>query len=72
MARGRREIFLNREPLSTHLVCAKKLGFEILLLKKDYRNDGLKAAQLLPCYQALDAEDLQTRGAVMVLQREHE
>jgi hypothetical protein len=73
MARGRREIFLNREPLTTYLACAKKFGFEILLLKKNYRNDGLETAQLLPCYQVLDAEDLQTRGAVMVLRkREHE
>jgi hypothetical protein len=72
MARGRREIFLNREPLSTYLACGKKFGFEILLVKKNYRNDGLETAQLLPCYQVLDAEDLQTRGAVMVLQSEHE
>jgi hypothetical protein len=73
MARGRREIFLNREPLSTYLAFAKKFGFEILLLKKNYGNGGLKTAQLLPRYQTLDAEDLQTRGAVMVLRkREHE
>ena len=69
LARGRREIFLNREPLSAYLAYAEKSGLEIMLLKKDYRNDGLKAAQLLPRYQTLDAEDLQTRGAMMVLRK---
>lgn len=69
LARGRREIFLNREPLNTYLACAKKFGFEILLLKKDYRNDGLRVAQLSPRFQSLDAEDLQTRGAMLVLRK---
>jgi hypothetical protein len=72
LARGQRAIFLNREPLSTYIAYAKKFRFEILLMKKDYRNDGLETAQLLPCYRSLDAEDLQTRGVMMVLRkREH-
>jgi hypothetical protein len=72
MACGQREIFLNREPLSTYLACTEKSGFEILLLKKDYRNDGLKVVELSPRFQTLDAEDLQIRGAMMVLRkREH-
>ena len=69
LVRGRREIFLNREPLNSHLASAKKFGFEILLLDKNYTNDGLRAAQLSPPFQTLDAEDLQTRGATMVLRK---
>jgi hypothetical protein len=69
LARGRREIFLNREPLNSYVAYAAKFGFEILLLKKDYRNDGLKPAQLMPRYQTLDVEDLRTRGVMMVLRK---
>ena len=29
LVRGKRELLLNREPLSTHLVLAKKVDFEI-------------------------------------------
>jgi hypothetical protein len=69
LARGRREVFLNREPLNNHLASAKKFGFEILLLKRDFKKNGLKLAQLSPLFQTLDAEDLQTHGAMMVLRK---
>src|SRR5262249_3262437 len=57
LARGRREVFLNREPLNAYAAYAEASGFKILLLKKDYRNDGLKPAQLMPRYRFLDADD---------------
>ena len=69
LARGKREVFLNREPLNSHLAFAKKCGFEILLLAKDCRTDGLGRTELSPQFRLLDNEDLQTRGVVMVLQK---
>jgi SAM-dependent methyltransferase len=70
LARGQREFLLNREPLSTHLVCAKKVGFEVLLLKRDYDSCGLNASAFSQRFQALDTEDVRTRGAILVLRKQ--
>jgi hypothetical protein len=69
LACGRREASLNREPLSTHLACASKHGFEILLLHKNSATNGLKPEQLSVRFRTLDADDLQTRGATLVLRK---
>jgi hypothetical protein len=69
LVRGRREIFLNRQPVSAHVACVKDCGFEILLLEKDRRLDGLNQSQLSPPFQALDIEDVQTRGVTMILRK---
>jgi SAM-dependent methyltransferase len=69
LVRGCREFLLNREPLRVHLTCAKQTGFEILLLKRDYGSGGLSLDTLSPRFQALDAEDLRTRGAVLILRK---
>jgi hypothetical protein len=71
LARGCREVFLNREPLSSHLVSIKKSGFEILLLEKDRRLDGLNQSQLSAPFRSMDIEDLQTRGVTLVLRKKH-
>jgi SAM-dependent methyltransferase len=69
LVRGCREFLLNRESLGTHLICATKAGFEVLFLKRDYGNHGLSVEALAPRFQGLDAEDLRTRGAVLILRR---
>jgi SAM-dependent methyltransferase len=69
LVRGRREFLLNRQPLSAHLTCAEQAGFELLLLKRDYDSGGLSVDALSPRFQALDAEDLRTRGAVLMLRK---
>ena len=69
LARGRREFFLNREPLSTHLACAKKAGFEMLLVKKEYNTPGLGRDDLARRFRTLDDEDLRTRGVMLVLRK---
>ena len=43
LVHGRREFFLNREPLSTHLRCAMEAGFEVLLLRREDGSGGLKS-----------------------------
>jgi SAM-dependent methyltransferase len=69
LVRGCREFLLNREPLRAHLTCAKQAGFEILLLKRDYGSRGLSVDALSPRFQGLGAEDLRTRGAVLILRK---
>ena len=69
LVRGRREFLLNRKPLSTHLACAQSAGFEVKSLRKVYDSHGLKTDSLAPHFQGLDAEDLQTSGAVVILRK---
>jgi hypothetical protein len=69
VARGRREVFLNHEPIIAHVDCANKSGFEMLLLKTDCRTDGLDSAELSPRFRPLDPEDLRTRGAKLILRK---
>ena len=69
LVRGRREFLLNREPLSTHLACAKKVGFELLLLRRDYDSSGLTLSALSRQFRVLDPDDAQTRGAILILRK---
>ena len=69
LVRGRREFLLNRKPLSTHLECAQKAGFEILLTKRDTTTDGLATGMLSPRFRALDPADAQTRSAFLILRK---
>src|SRR5713226_2093634 len=69
LARGRREVFLNREPLNAHLGYARGFGFEVLLLNRDYSSSGLKVEELSPRFRTLNSEDLRTRGVMLVLRK---
>lgn len=69
LVRGRREFLLNRKPLSTHLECAEKSGFEVIQLFCDYDDGGLPQHCLAPRFQQLSAEDRRTRGAILVLRK---
>ena len=69
LLRGRRFTVLNREPLSTHIKCAGEAGFEILHVRSTYGHGGLDRAALSPRFQSLDAEDLKTRGALLILRK---
>ena len=69
LARGRREVFLNRKPVSSHVNSAKHCGFDIVLLQKDRRLDGLNHSKLAPQFQAMSVDDLQTRGVTMILRK---
>jgi SAM-dependent methyltransferase len=69
LVRGNRAFLLNREPLSTHLACAKKVGFKVLSSKQDYRTGGLGRDALSQRFRALSVEDGQTRGAMLILQK---
>ncbi len=69
LVRGYRQFLFNREPLSTHLACARKVGFQVLLVRRDYDSGGLNVNALSPRFQSLDAEDLRTRGATLILRK---
>jgi len=69
LVRGRREFLLNREPLSTHLTCAERANFEVLLSKPEYDSCGLNIQDLSQRFRGLDAEESRTRGAVLILQK---
>lgn len=69
LVRGRREFLLNREPLSIHLECARKAGFEILAVEPSGSDEGLDRTDLAPRFQTLSDEDARTRGAVVILRK---
>jgi SAM-dependent methyltransferase len=68
--RGRREYLLNRQPVSVHLACASRAGFQIIHVQKDYGDRGLEPSGLCKHFQVLDHEDLRTRGAVLILRKQ--
>jgi len=69
LVRGRREFLLNREPLSTHVACAEKAGFEILAIDLLRGEEGLNRKGLSQRFQGLDCNDARTRGAMLILRK---
>ena len=69
VVRGARPFLLNREPLSTHLRCAERAGFQILSVARRYYDGGLDASQLAPRFRALDPEDRRTSRAIVILRK---
>jgi len=69
LVRGRREFLLNREPLSTHLCCAKKAGFEVARLTRESGDQGLEPDALSDRFRKFNADDAQTRVVTMVLRK---
>jgi SAM-dependent methyltransferase len=69
LVRGKREYLLNREPLSTHVVLAKKVGFELLLIERNQAPNGLEVQVLAPRFRRLDADDAHTSGVFLILQK---
>jgi SAM-dependent methyltransferase len=65
LVRGKREFLLNREPLSTHLILAKKVGFELLLTKREQASHGLEA----PRFRKMDATDALTSSVFLILRK---
>jgi len=69
LVRGKREFLLNREPLSAHLGLAKKVGFELLLIKREQAPHGLETPALAPRFRKMDATDALTSGVYLILQK---
>ena len=69
LVRGKREFLLNREPLSTHLLLAKKVGFELPLVERNQTPHGLEVPALAPRFRRIDADDAQTSVVFLILQK---
>jgi SAM-dependent methyltransferase len=69
LVRGRREFLLNREPLSKHLACVEATGFRVLAIDRLHDCNGLESRKLSKRFQGLGSHDLETRGAILILQK---
>jgi SAM-dependent methyltransferase len=69
---GRREYFLNREPLSSHLLFAESAGFELKFLSKVHAPMQGPRARFAPRFAQLDDDDLTTSSAYMLLYKNQE
>jgi SAM-dependent methyltransferase len=69
LVRGKREFLLNREPLSTHLALVRKVGFEVLISKRDKTAHGLETQALSTRYHRMDSLDAETSGVLLVLKK---
>ena len=65
---GRRENFVNREPVSTYVSLFRECGFSILAIHAEQR-DGVDDAVLLPRFRSLPATERRTRTALLVVKR---
>ena len=68
LIRGKRDNFVNREPLSTYLTLAREVGFEILRTSVA-QEPGAPDDALHPDFRRLPATDRQARAAHLVLRR---
>lgn len=69
LIRGKRPYFINRMPLSEHLSCIRRAGFEVLHLIKTKCDSGISPKQLARRFSNLSVEDLQTMGAMIVARK---
>lgn len=69
LVRGKREYLLNREPVSTHLTCAKNVGFEILFSMRDQMPQGIQTAALSPRFRRMNLVDTETSGVMLILKK---
>jgi len=69
LVRGKREYLLNREPMSTHLSYARKVGFEVLLSRRNPAPPGLDIQKFASRFRQMDVDDAQTRGGFLILQK---
>jgi len=69
LVRGKREYLLNREPLSTHVAFAKKVGFELLLIERNQAPNGLEVQALASRFRQMNADDACTSGVFLILQK---
>ena len=67
--RGRREFLLNREPLNTHIACARNVGFQPVFIKRHLDGSGLHSDELADRFSSLDPDDANTRSALVILRK---
>jgi hypothetical protein len=68
LIRGKRDNFVNREPLSTYLALAESVGFEVVHVTITAAA-GVDEANLAPRFRRLDSRDKMASGAHLILRR---
>jgi hypothetical protein len=68
LVRGRRENFVNREPVSTYLTLARNAGFEIVSANIVH-DPGVSVHKLAPRYRALEDAERTARAAHLILRK---
>lgn len=69
LVRGARTYLINREPLQTHIDCAKATGFEIVAAERYYDADGADPVMHARRFRSIGPEDARTRAALLVLRK---
>jgi hypothetical protein len=69
IVRGRRENFVNREPVSTYASVFRECGFSIVAIHAE-RRDGVDDAVLRPRFRSLPETERRTRTALIVVKKE--
>lgn len=69
MLLGRRPFAINREPCSVHLGLLRETGFDITLMLKHMRNDGIMRSRLTSRWADLSDEDLNCSGLFVQAQK---
>ena len=68
--RGRRENFVNREPLSTYLSLFRQAGFSIIAAETEQER-GVDDASLNRRFRALDREEREARSVLLIVQKNY-
>lgn len=67
--RGNRPYFINRAPLSEHISCLEKAGFNILGISRTEATSNLTREKLALCFRHLTEEDLRTITAMITVRK---
>jgi SAM-dependent methyltransferase len=69
VVRGARRWTINRLPLSAHLAALSANGFDLLVVERELRDDGLNRGELAAGHRDLTDEDLCTAGAYVLARK---
>lgn len=70
LLRGRRDNFVNREPLSTYVSLMQENGLSIVAIVPD-EGEGVPDTQLSPRYRVLPENERRTRSAHLIVRKDH-
>lgn len=69
LARGNRPCFISRTPCSRHLELIGKAGFDLVVVERATRHDGINRSQLAKKFKSLSDDDLNTSGVYVLARR---
>lgn len=69
LLQGKRPLFLNREPCSTHLRLMRENGFKLLVEERSMLKSQLESKELAPRFRRMTEQDLTTSGLFVVAQK---